>query len=176
MLRLALIPVFVWLVLGPHDDLLAIGVLVVAGASDFFDGRLARRWNQLSRLGQVLDPLADRLYVFATVLVLAARSIVPWWIVGVLFLRDVLMVLVLARLRRSGRTTLPVHLVGKAATMCLLNALPLLLLASGDGTPSHIARPIAWAFVGWGLGLYWWSALLYARQVRSVIADLADAS
>src|ERR1700746_444460 len=78
--RLAGVPVFLWLVLGPKADWWAVGLLVVAGISDWLDGKLARAWNQQSQLGQVLDPAADRLYIAATLIALAVRAIIPWWL------------------------------------------------------------------------------------------------
>ena len=78
--RLAGVPVFLWLVLGPHADGWAVALLIVAGLSDWLDGVIARAWNQQSRLGQVLDPTADRLYIAATLIALAIRGIIPWWL------------------------------------------------------------------------------------------------
>ncbi len=82
--RLAGVPVFLWLVLGPQADGWAVALLIVAGLSDWLDGVIARAWNQQSRLGQVLDPAADRLYIAATLIGLAIRGIIPWWLVALL--------------------------------------------------------------------------------------------
>jgi len=166
-LRLLLVPVFVWLALVPHADLAAIAVLVVSGITDWLDGLLARTLHQQSRLGQILDPIADRLFIVAAVVVLALRDIVPWWLIAVILARDLLMVVVQARVRRHGWSVVPVNLVGKAATLCLLYALPLLLVA--DSTWTAVLRPLAWAFTWWGIGLYWWSAVLYGWQSGAVL-------
>jgi cardiolipin synthase len=169
-LRLLGIPVFLWLVLGPGNDGLALGVLVLSGISDYLDGYLARRLGQHSRLGQLLDPVADRLYILAVVVALAIRDVIPWWIAVLLPLRDVLMWGLVPLLRTRGYTTLPVHLLGKAATFSLLYAFPLLFLGQGEGTGPMLARVFGWSFAIWGLGLYWWAGILYAWQVRRLLA------
>lgn len=168
--RLAGVPVFLWLVLGPHADWWAVGLLIAAGVSDWLDGKLARAWNQQSRLGQVLDPAADRLYIAATLAALAIREIIPWWLVAVLVLRELVLGVALLVLRRYSIGPLQVSFLGKAATLCLLYAFPLLFLGSHAGTAALVARVVGWAFAIWGTGLYWWAAALYLVQARQVIA------
>ncbi|MFT4108087.1 CDP-alcohol phosphatidyltransferase family protein [Propionicimonas sp.] len=169
-IRLLGVPVFLWLLLERQSDVWAVVVLVVGGATDWLDGQLARRWNQRSRLGQVLDPLADRMYILATLLGFAIREIVPWWLVALLAARDVLMFTTIwPALRRRGFVSLPVHFLGKAATFALLYAFPLVLLGVGDDAWHTAARVAGWAFVIWGAGLYWWSGLLYIGQGIEVI-------
>ena len=168
--RLAGVPVFLWLVLGPHADGWAVGLLIAAGVSDWLDGKLARAWNQQSRLGQVLDPAADRLYIAATLAALAIRQIIPWWLVAVLVLRELVLGVALLFLRHYSIGPLQVSFVGKAATLCLLYAFPLLFLGSHPGAAALTARVIGWAFAIWGTALYWWAAALYLSQARQVIA------
>ncbi|MBK6874212.1 MAG: CDP-alcohol phosphatidyltransferase family protein [Kineosporiaceae bacterium] len=162
--RLLLVPVFFWLILERRDGL-AIVVLVISGFSDYLDGTLARRWGQVSRLGQLLDPAADRLYIVATVIGLAWRDVIPWWLVVILLARDIALVPTIPVLARLGYGPLPVHLLGKAATFSLLYAFPLLLLAEASQGAAVVARPLGWAFAWWGLVLYWWVGALYVRQV-----------
>ncbi|MCJ7832395.1 MAG: CDP-alcohol phosphatidyltransferase family protein [Actinobacteria bacterium] len=168
-LRLLLIPVFVWVALGPENDLLAFGLLALSAITDWLDGVIARRFHMVSRVGQLLDPIADRIFVASTIVVLAIREIVPWWLVLVLLSRDVVMFFVQLYVHRHGLAPLPVHYVGKAATACLLYGMPTLFLTTGDGLLSDIATPISWAFVIWGTCIYWWSALLYIEQASAVI-------
>ena len=168
-LRLVGVPVFVWLVLDLHADLWALAVLVVSGFSDWLDGALARAWGQVSRVGQLLDPLADRLYVFATVLTFAIRGIIPWWLAVALIVRDGLLAVAFPVLRHYGYGPLPVHFLGKAATFNLLYAFPLLLLAGEPGIVGTVAAPVGWAFAIWGVGLYWWAALLYVVQTGTLV-------
>ncbi len=177
--RLAGVPVFVWLVLGLRTqagDWWAVGLLIAAGASDWLDGKIARALNQQSRLGQVLDPAADRLYIVATVVALAVRSIIPWWLVGLLAARELLLGVVLLVLRRHSYGPLQVSFVGKAATLALLYAFPLLFLGAHSAGYAEIARIAGWAFAIWGSALYWCAALLYVQQARSLVrADYWEA-
>lgn len=170
--RLLLIPVFLWLVLGPEADGWALLVLMVAGVTDFLDGWLARRLDQYSQLGQLLDPVADRLYILAVVVGLAMRDVIPWPIALCLPLRDLLMWGLVPLLRTRGFSALPVHFLGKAATFNLLYAFPLLLLGDGTSTLATLALVFGWAFAIWGIGLYWWAGLLYAWQVRTLLTTV----
>jgi cardiolipin synthase len=169
-LRLAGVPLFLWLVLGPEEDTWALVLLMVAGITDFLDGWLARKLNQQSVVGQILDPVADRLYILAVVVGLALRDIIPWWMAISLPLRDLLMWGLVPLLRTRGYSALPVHFLGKAATFNLLYAFPLLLLGDGDGVVATLAQVFGWAFALWGIGLYWWAGVLYAWQVRKLLA------
>ncbi|PHX60450.1 MAG: CDP-diacylglycerol--glycerol-3-phosphate 3-phosphatidyltransferase [Actinobacteria bacterium] len=163
-IRLLGIPLFLWLVLVEQADVWAFVVLVLASASDWLDGALARALNQTSELGALLDPLADRLYIAATIIGLALRGIIPWWLVLALALRDVMLLLLLPALRRRGLLALPVTLLGKAATFCLLWGFPALLLGSLGGTIGTFALICGWAFSLWGTALYWWAGLDYVRR------------
>jgi cardiolipin synthase len=170
--RLLGVPVFLWLVLGPRDataDAWAVGILIASAASDWLDGKIARALGQTSRLGQVLDPAADRLYIAATLIGLAARAIIPWWLVGVLAFRELAVGAALAVLRRRGFPPLQVSFVGKAATLCLLYAFPLLFLGAHGGVAAEIARVAGWAFAIWGVALYWTSGGLYLTQARGLL-------
>lgn len=169
MLRLALVPVFLWLVLGPEADGWAFVVLMVAGFTDWLDGFVARRMGTVSRLGVLLDPLADRLYIAAALIGLVLREIIPLWLVIVLLTREVLLAGLIPFLRRAGVVALPVHYVGKAATLNLLYAFPLLFLGDGVSAWADLARIVGWAFVTWGVVLYWYSAVLYLVQARALV-------
>jgi cardiolipin synthase len=171
MARLAGVPLFLWLVLGPEEDVLALVVLMVSGFTDWLDGYLARKLDQRSNLGEILDPVADRLYILAVVIGLALREVIPWWIAVALPLRDLLLWGLVPFLRTRGYSALPVHFLGKAATFNLLYAFPLLLLGDGEGVLPMLAKVFGWAFAGWGIGLYWWAGVLYAWQVRTLLRD-----
>ena len=168
--RLAGVPVFLWLVLGPHADAWAVALLIASAATDWLDGKLARALNQQSRLGEALDPAADRLYIAATLVALAVRGIIPWWLLALLVVRELVVAGALGLLkRRMGFGTLQVSFAGKTATLCLLYAFPLLLLGTYAGTWAEIARIIGWAFAVWGTALYWWAAALYLTQTRALL-------
>ena len=176
-LRLLGVPLFLWLVLrpvwhGPKEDGWAVVLLMVSGFTDYLDGKLARALGQTSRLGQVLDPAADRLYILATLVGLAARHIIPLWLLIVLVGRDLALLLLVPPLKRLGLRLglLPVHLTGKAATFNLLYAFPLLLLGDGTGALHSTANVVGWAFAIWGTVLYWLAGGIYAAQVRQLAA------
>lgn len=169
LLRLLGVPLFLWLLLGPHADGWALLVLALSGISDWADGVLARRLNQQSALGALLDPTADRLYILASLAGLVLRHIVPWWLVAIIVAREAVLGVGLIALRRHGWAPPEVHYLGKAATFALLYAFPLLVLGTYHGTAADVARPIAWAFTIWGTGLYLWSGALYARQITQLL-------
>jgi cardiolipin synthase len=168
--RLLGVPVFLWLLLGPHADGWALAILMVSGFTDWADGVLARKLNQTSKLGALLDPVADRLYILATLVGLVLRQVIPWWLAVLIIGRDVVLFATLPVLRRRGLTALPVHYLGKAATFNLLYAFPLLLIGTHDDTLGDIAKPIAWAFTIWGTALYLWAGGLYLLQVKRIAA------
>jgi cardiolipin synthase len=176
-LRLLGVPLFLWLLLGPHADGWAIAVLALSGVSDWADGKLARLLDQSSRLGALLDPAADRLYIVATLVALALRSVAPLWLVLVLVGRELVLGVALLVLRRHGYPPLQVHYLGKAATFLLLYAFPFLLLADTLGSGGAVVRPVAWAFTIWGTALYLLAGLFYLVQVAGLVrADRAAAA
>ncbi|MDO5501980.1 MAG: CDP-alcohol phosphatidyltransferase family protein [Actinomycetia bacterium] len=173
MVRLLGVPIFLWAIL-TERDVLALVVLMGSGITDYLDGKIARTMGLESRLGQLLDPIADRLYILTTLLGLAWREIIPWWLVGVLVAREVFMAVVMFRVRSLGQIGLPVHFVGKAATFNLLYAFPVLLIAQISEPLRAVAEPLGWAFVWWGTVLYWLSAYIYVLQLRDLRALRAD--
>ena len=173
--RLLGVPLFLWCVL-THRDHWALGIVVASGVSDFLDGWIARRFGLVTELGQLLDPIADRLYILSTILGLAVRAVVPWWFVAALLGRDVLVCLLVILVRRRGYRGLPVHFVGKAATFNLLYAFPLLLVSHWGSGVGAIALPLGWAFAWWGLGLYWVAGFLHLHRTGAMWAAAAAAT
>lgn len=163
-LRIIGAPIFYWLIVGPNEYGWALALLIVSSATDWIDGLLARLLNQFSRFGEIIDPIADRLYIVAALAALWQRNIVPTWVVAVLVSRDVFMVLYLKYLRRYGVSRFGVHFPGKAATLCLLYALPLILLGNLDDSWNHFAHNAGWAFLIWGVAMYIYAAALYVHQ------------
>ena len=173
-LRLLGVPLFLWLLLGPQADGWAVVVLMVAGATDWLDGKLARALGQSSKLGALLDPAADRLYIVATLIAFVLREVVPLWVVAVLVGRELVLGLALLLLRAYGYPPLQVHYLGKAATFILLYAFPLLLLADGEGPVAAVVQPVAWALTVWGGALYVLAGVFYVVQVAGLVrADRA---
>lgn len=175
-LRLLGVPLFVWLILGPQADGWAFVVLAVSSLTDWLDGKIARATGQITRLGQLLDPIADRLYIAAAIITFAIRGIIPWWLLVALLARDVIMALVMLRLKRHGVVGLPVHFLGKAATFFLLLAFPLLLLSGIDGWFGTTMLVFGWALMIWGAALYWYAAALYIEQTERLIRSSTLAS
>jgi cardiolipin synthase len=168
-LRLLGVPLFCWLALGPKADGWAVILLMVAGFTDYLDGKIARRFNLTSELGKLLDPAADRLYILATLAVLTDRSIIPLWLTVVLAAREVVLGAALLVIRRYGIGPPDVTFLGKAAALNLMYAFPLLLLSVGDSTLDHVVRPLAWAFAAWGAVLYVWTGALYLLHERRLV-------
>ncbi|MFZ2239778.1 MAG: CDP-alcohol phosphatidyltransferase family protein [Gordonia amarae] len=168
-LRLLLIPIFVWLLLVAEADGWALTILFVSGASDWLDGKLARLLDQSSRLGELLDPAADRLYVVIIPLAFGFREILPWWLIGVIIARDVLLFATAPLLRSRGHLALPTLYIGKAATFALMSAFPWLLAGQLDSVVGTVCYPIGWAFLIWGVGMYVWTFLLYWYQTILVV-------
>ena len=162
-IRLALVPVFLVLIIA-GEDRLALVVLVVSSVSDYLDGVIARRFRQISRLGQLLDPAADRAFIFAALIGLAIREVVPWWLVAVIVARDLMLVVLGVVLANHGFGPLPVHHLGKAGTLCLFYALPIIMIGQAFPGTAGITDPIGWAFALWGVFLYWWGGTIYAVQ------------
>jgi cardiolipin synthase len=172
-IRLVLVPVFLYLLLVTHADGWAVAILMFSGFSDWADGKIARLVaNQSSRLGELLDPLVDRIYMLTVPLGLGFAGVVPWWLVATLIGRDLVLAATLPVVRGRGLTALPVTYIGKAATFALMSGFPLVLLGQWDATWSHVIGACGWGFLIWGVGMYLWSAVLYLLQVRLVVTTL----
>jgi cardiolipin synthase len=172
--RLLLIPVFLVLLLN-GQYVWALVVLVVSSLTDFVDGFVARHFNQISRVGQLLDPAADRLFIFSTLIGLAWTGFIPWWLAGVIFGREALLLIVGVILANHGYGPLPVHHLGKMGTFALLTAMPLLVLGAAFPDIGGVTDPIAWAAALWGVFLYWWAGVLYALEAGRLIRIPRDA-
>ncbi len=167
-IRLLLVPVFLVLILR-GDDGLALLVLVVSSVTDYLDGVLARVLGQVSRLGQLLDPAADRLFIFSALIGLAVRGVIPWWLLAVIASRDVMLLVLGIILANHGYGPLPVHHLGKVATFCLFYALPILMIGQAFPAAAWSTAPLGWAFVLWGAFLYWWAGVIYLVETARVI-------
>lgn len=174
--RLLGVPLFLYLLLVRRADVAAVVVLAVGGTSDWVDGYVARRLRQVSRIGELLDPAADRLYILATLVAFTVREVVPWQFTAALLAREAVLLVVLGVLRRYGYGPPQVHYLGKTATFVLLAAFPVLLLAAAAPAAGAVAGAIGWALAWWGLVLYWAAGLLYLvwafRLIRA--AAVAD--
>jgi cardiolipin synthase len=167
--RLLLVPVFLVLILQGQDGF-ALLVLIISSVTDFLDGKIARGFNQVSRLGQLLDPAADRLFIFAALIGLAVRGVLPGWLLAVIVGRDVMLLVLGIILANHGYGPLPTHHLGKVATFCLFYALPLLMLGQAFPVIARVTDPLGWAFAFWGAFLYWWAGAIYLIETARVVS------
>lgn len=158
------IPLFLYLLLGPQADGWALAVLAISAVTDWADGKLARLLGQYSKLGEILDPAADRLYIVATLVGFAIRGIIPWWAAAIIIGRDLILMVFLPLIARHGYPPPKVLYIGKAATFALLYALPIILLGHAAPAIETASLAIGYAFFIWGTALYVWVGLLYARS------------
>jgi cardiolipin synthase len=166
-IRLGMVPVFlVFIIVGA--DFAALIVLVISSVTDYLDGIIARNFQQVSRLGQLLDPAADRLFIFAALVGLCVRDIIPLWLVVVIVGRDFMLAALGIILANHGYGPLPVHHLGKVATFSLLFALPILMLGLAFHEINWITNPVGWAFALWGAFLYWWAGIVYLLETVRV--------
>ena len=168
-LRALGIPLFIYLALAVEADGWAILTLAIGGATDYFDGKLARAWGQESRFGELADPAIDRLYIVATLIVLYVRGAIPIWVIVLLLARDLLLLLATLALTINSLPPLKVTYLGKAATFNLLYAFPLLLLALADNWAGRLAFIFGWSFAIWGIALYIFTGVSYfLTAVRTI--------
>ena len=168
--RLACLPVFVWLLFGAQRQTAAAVLLAVLGATDWVDGFAARRWHQVSTLGKVLDPVADRVLVLTGVLSIIVDGAVPVWFGAATVAREVLVSGAVLLLASLGAERIDVLWVGKAGTFGLMFAYPTFLLAHGHAGWQHPFEVIAWVCAVPGLALAWVAAAAYVPVSRRALA------
>ncbi|OUS84883.1 CDP-alcohol phosphatidyltransferase family protein [Rhodococcus sp. NCIMB 12038] len=166
--RLLGVPLFVYLLLVTHSDGWALAILMISGFTDWLDGKLARILDQSSKLGALLDPFVDRLYVVTTLVTFVVRGFIPWWVAAILIGRDAVLALTLLIYRRRGLPPPDVMYLGKGATFLLMFALPITLAAQGDWSIATVAEPLGVALLIWGTVLYVWTGLLYTVNALTV--------
>lgn len=167
-IRLLLVPVFLGFIV-TNRLALAVLTLAVSSLTDFADGFIARRFHQVTRLGQLLDPAADRLFILATLLGIAILGVVPWWFLALIVARDVMLIVLGFVLANHDYGPLPVHHLGKMATFCLLFGFPSLLLGASFPQLAWWATPLGWAAAVWGGFLYWWAGGIYLVETARLL-------
>lgn len=169
-LRICSIPYLAWLITKNHM-ILALVVLAISAFSDCIDGYIARRWNQVSKLGQILDPIADRLLIIFSTVALAIAAIIPWWALVLVVLRDVIMAALVVLLAQHDYGPLPVNFVGKAGTALIMLAIVSLMIVYAVSTEAMFVLYAAAIACGiWGIALYWYAGLLYYRQAYVLLS------
>ncbi len=170
LVRLACVPVFVWLLFGAHHQTASAGLLAVLGATDWVDGFVARRWHQVSTLGKVLDPTADRVLVGTAVISVIVVGAVPLWFGLLTVVREVLVSAAVVLLAALGAQRIDVLWVGKAGTFGLMCAYPTFLLAHGHAGWQHPVEIVAWLSAVPALTLAWIAAAAYVPLSRRALA------
>ena len=179
-LRLLYAPVVLWAVMIAKDDTIAIAGFVLAVVTDLLDSWLSRKQLTRSRTGELLDVAASTVFILAATLALWQVEVIPWLIALLVPLRLVGLLALVPLLRSRGVRTLPVHLLGKVGAFLLLVSFPLLYLTHDipsvidlglePSVPVQLAQAFGWAFALWGIVLLWWSLVLYAQEVRRLMA------
>lgn len=162
-LRILLVPVYAWFLIGPREFSWALAVVALSSVTDWLDGKIARIWGLTTRVGQYLDPAADRLFVLVTPICFAVAGVLDWGWVIALFARDVVLAPTLWVYRSRGVQPRVMYL-GKAATFALMWAFPLYLAANTGWSFSGWFEPWAQALFAWGTALYIWTAVIYVYR------------
>lgn len=171
MARLLCIPLFVWLLFGAREQTAAAILLAVLGATDWVDGYVARHFGQVTTLGKVLDPLADRVLVGTAVISILVYGAVPLWFGIATIAREVLVSAMVLLLASLGASRIDVLWVGKAGTFGLMFAYPTFLLGYGDASWQEPIKVIAWVTGIVGLALAWYAAGSYIGPARKALRD-----
>lgn len=171
LVRLLLVPVFLWLLLAEQERVAAALLLGFLGATDWVDGYLARRFDQESELGRIVDPIADRLLLVAAAVGLLVDGTAPRWVLLLVLVREVMVSSATLLLAVAGARRIDVVWSGKAGAFALMFALPLFLLATVGGTFGDLVRLAAWCCTAVGLPLSWYAAILYVPAARSALRD-----
>ena len=158
--RLALLPLFFWLLFDTNHRAIAAWLLATLGATDWIDGFVARRWHQVSNVGKILDPVADRVLVISGLLCVAAAGGVPWWFALTTLARELIVSILTVVLASMGAARIDVLWWGKVSTFALMTSFPLFLLTTNPHHAAlqawqHAARDACWAIGLMGLTLSW---------------------
>ena len=170
LVRLACIPLFVWLLFGDHRQTAAAVLLAVLGATDWVDGFVARRFHQVSNLGKVLDPVADRVLVGTGVISIIVAGAVPVWFGVLTVAREAVVSAAVLLLAGLGAERIDVLWVGKAGTFGLMFAYPAFLLAHGHAGWQQPIEVVAWVCAVPALALAWYAAGAYVPVARRALS------
>ncbi len=169
--RLLLVGLFAWLLFGEHERVAATIVLMVTGTTDFLDGYVARRFHQVTTLGKVLDPTADRVVLAAGVIVIAAYGAVPWWLAGVVLGRELLVSVAVLALAAMGARRIDVLWVGKAGTFGLMGCFPLFLLSDSTAGWARVLHDVTWVLLVPALAFSFTAAVAYIPLARRALSE-----
>ncbi|EIK83972.1 CDP-alcohol phosphatidyltransferase family protein [Gardnerella pickettii] len=172
-LRICSIP-YLAVLIAQHKMWPALIVLAIAALSDCIDGYIARTFNQVSKLGQILDPIADRLLIVCSTLALVFAKIIPWWALALVVLRDAIMAILIVILAQYDYGPLPVNFMGKTGTALLMVTIVLFMIVFAIAAePMLILYAAAIACAIWGITLYWFAGILYCIQAYKLLIKKA---
>jgi cardiolipin synthase len=169
--RLACVPLFLYLLFGLEEKVAAAGLLAVLGATDWFDGKVARRYDQVSELGKLLDPAADRILLITAVVAITVDGGVPLWFALPIMIREPIMFAAVVALGALGAKRIDVTWFGKAGTFALMVAFPLFLVGNSDASWADAAEVVAWLTGIPGLALSLYATVLYVPMARRALAE-----
>jgi cardiolipin synthase (CMP-forming) len=169
--RLACLPIFVWLLLHENNRAAASVLLGAIGATDWVDGYIARRFDQTSTVGKVLDPVADRLLFFTALVAILIDGCAPAWVCWAVLVREIVISIATLVLAALGARRIDVTRAGKTGTFLLMFAFPGFVAGASTFWWAPIASGLAWLFVIPGLVFSYWAAVLYVPIGRRALAD-----
>ncbi len=168
LIRIAVTPIILFLTF--NNQLVIVCILIfISSFSDWLDGYIARRFNQFSRLGELLDPISDRIYILTLLFIVYYINALNILIIGIIILRELFMTILIAYLKTKNITGLPVHYLGKMGAFNLLIGIPGLIFAKAFPSQEFIWLTIGWSFLLWGVFLYFFSTIKYVSQARSIL-------
>ena len=170
LIRIAVTPIILFLTF--NNQLVIVCILIfISSFSDWLDGYIARRFNQFSRLGELLDPISDRIYILTLLFIVYYINALNILIIGIIILRELFMTILIAYLKTKNITGLPVHYLGKMGAFNLLIGIPGLIFAKAFPSQEFIWLTIGWSFLLWGVFLYLFSTIKYVSQARSILKN-----
>lgn len=176
--RIILVPIFA-VCIGLKFDILAVFLITICAISDFFDGYLARKFNLVTKIGRILDPIADRLMIFVILIMLVARDILPVWTLIAMFLREAMLFFLYGALILNHKQPVPVKFVGKVGTAGLLVSTPLMFFTKSNeisplinNTLNHVLVVFAAIILVASLAIYWIAGIVYAIESSKILKEL----
>jgi cardiolipin synthase len=169
LVRLACVPLFLWLLFSEENRLASAALLAVLGATDWVDGWIARRYHQVSTVGKILDPVADRIMLITAVIAIAVDGAVPWWFAMLALGRELVVSVAALTLGAMGARRIDVTIWGKTGTFLSMMSFPLFLAGAAEWPLADACEFVAWAVGIPGLVIAWYAAIGYLPLAASAL-------